>query len=210
MTPAPPPATCVHVAPPLVEPQPLRALPATEGVTQRLTRYLAEEQDEGAMQAVQPYSSRAAELAASGGACCGVSNTLAPTLAESGSSRPAVAAPARHASAIPAMAAGPSAIKLDATSRPSTSLVQPYGHHLGLGKVPPSFTMPPTAHGFIAAAPLEDVSPERTVRPAEAGVQRRSKKADARKPLVLACYFCRKRKIACTAPDPNDKDRSCE
>lgn len=31
-----------------------------------------------------------------------------------------------------------------------------------------------------------------------------------KKPLTLACYFCRKRKIACGSPAPGKKDRTCK
>ncbi|KAI0684813.1 hypothetical protein BC835DRAFT_1227465, partial [Cytidiella melzeri] len=30
-----------------------------------------------------------------------------------------------------------------------------------------------------------------------------------KKPLTLACLFCRKRKIACGSPAPGKKDRTC-
>ncbi|KZT04266.1 uncharacterized protein LAESUDRAFT_658075, partial [Laetiporus sulphureus 93-53] len=30
-----------------------------------------------------------------------------------------------------------------------------------------------------------------------------------RRPLTLACLFCRKRKIACGSPPPGAKDRTC-
>ncbi|KAI0338254.1 hypothetical protein BDW22DRAFT_1338204 [Trametopsis cervina] len=30
-----------------------------------------------------------------------------------------------------------------------------------------------------------------------------------KKPLTLACFFCRKRKIACGSPPPGKKDRTC-
>ncbi|KAI0674861.1 hypothetical protein C8Q78DRAFT_505850 [Trametes maxima] len=30
-----------------------------------------------------------------------------------------------------------------------------------------------------------------------------------KKPLTLACYFCRKRKIACQSPPANSVDRTC-
>lgn len=31
-----------------------------------------------------------------------------------------------------------------------------------------------------------------------------------KKPLTLACLFCRKRKIACGSPPPGQKDRTCK
>lgn len=31
-----------------------------------------------------------------------------------------------------------------------------------------------------------------------------------KKPLTLACFFCRKRKIACGSPPPGRKDRTCK
>lgn len=31
-----------------------------------------------------------------------------------------------------------------------------------------------------------------------------------KKPLTLACFFCRKRKIACGSPPPGSKDRTCK
>lgn len=31
-----------------------------------------------------------------------------------------------------------------------------------------------------------------------------------KKPLTLACFFCRKRKIACGSPPPGKKDRTCK
>ncbi|KAI0779568.1 hypothetical protein C8Q74DRAFT_1198991 [Fomes fomentarius] len=30
-----------------------------------------------------------------------------------------------------------------------------------------------------------------------------------KKPLTLACFFCRKRKIACQSPSANSSDRTC-
>lgn len=42
------------------------------------------------------------------------------------------------------------------------------------------------------------------------GRKRRKRTPEPRKPLVMACLFCRGRKIACGAPPPGSKDRSCE
>ncbi|OCH88650.1 hypothetical protein OBBRIDRAFT_695673, partial [Obba rivulosa] len=30
-----------------------------------------------------------------------------------------------------------------------------------------------------------------------------------KRPLTLACHFCRRRKIACVSPPPGSKDRTC-
>jgi hypothetical protein len=71
----------------------------------------------------------------------------------------------------------------------------------------------------VTPNPVVDIQPrssttEISVRPAEhdvpGGVKRRKKTPEPRKPMMMACLFCRGRKIACGAPALGAADRTCE
>lgn len=71
----------------------------------------------------------------------------------------------------------------------------------------------------VTPNPVVDIQPrssttEISVRPADidvpGGVKRRKKTPEPRKPMMMACLFCRGRKIACGAPALGAADRTCE
>ncbi|KAI0715732.1 hypothetical protein C8Q72DRAFT_789933 [Fomitopsis betulina] len=67
---------------------------------------------------------------------------------------------------------------------PSSVSLQPPYQVLSIPTAPP----PPPPAPLRHSAPVEDTP---------------------KKPLTLACFFCRKRKIACGSPPPGKKDRTC-
>ena len=72
----------------------------------------------------------------------------------------------------------------DDVGPPSVPLPPPY-QVLSIPTAPP----PPPPAPLRHSAPVEDTP---------------------KKPLTLACFFCRKRKIACGSPPPGKKDRTCK
>ncbi|KAH9829123.1 uncharacterized protein C8Q71DRAFT_718702 [Rhodofomes roseus] len=71
----------------------------------------------------------------------------------------------------------------DDIAQSSAPLASPY-QVLSIPTAPP----PPPPAPLRHSAPVEDTP---------------------KKPLTLACFFCRKRKIACGSPPPGKKDRTC-
>lgn len=66
------------------------------------------------------------------------------------------------------------------------------------------------AHYVAAQQAAEQQQQLESAGGADRGRKRRKRTPEPRKPLVMACLFCRGRKIACGAPPSGSSDRSCE
>jgi hypothetical protein len=97
---------------------------------------------------------------------------------------------------------------LSRSARPSQAVVP---------TVSPAAIAPPQGHTTSAAGGSQPDLEARgrplhatDIQDATRGQKRRKKTPEPRKPMIMACLFCRGRKIACGAPAPGSADRSCE